>query len=177
MSRRNKKRNHKQIKPGPAAHQEENGRALEIAKTLVDKPELIPGVLNEPRVAALIVQQNIHRSFFPAPETLRELEFFCPGATHRLLKEAERNGRHGRMIEGILAISMVSTRLLGQLMAAGLAIAAMSGAYDLAMEDKDIAAFMAGLTGIALLAGIFVGRRKQENSRSDDEPDAKTTKK
>jgi len=171
MTRRSKKRRHKKIEPCPATRHEENEPALEIAKTLVNKPELIPDVLNEPRVAALIVQQNIHRSFFPTPEILRELEHYCQGATHRLLKEAERNGRHGRIIETILALSVVSTRMLGQLIAAVLAIAAMCGVYDLAMEGKDTAAFVAGLTGIAILAGIFIGRRKQDSSQTDSDPD------
>lgn len=58
MTRRSKKRRHKKIEPCPATRHEENEPALEIAKTLVNKPELIPDVLNEPRVAALIVQQK-----------------------------------------------------------------------------------------------------------------------
>jgi len=95
----------------------------------------------------------------PSAREFESYERILPGAAHRILVMAEKDGEHVRRADRRAAYFLLVERLFTRALGAAFAIAALWFAWDLAMNGHDwVAGIIAGTTIGGVVAALVLGK-------------------
>jgi len=139
------------------------------------KPETLPSEVeiildSVPKDKRTIVLKQIqtlmtvktHRGPLPDAESLRIYNDFIPDGGDRLMKEVEKQSDHRILMEQLVVKRQFNQSSIGQIFALIIALFALTIAWDLAKNDKQVVGgIIGGATVLGLVATFIVGRKKQ----------------
>lgn len=132
-----------------------------------------PGSLSVGRVEATFVKA--FHGPLPPPETLAGYEQACPGAAERILRMAENQAGHRQEQETVhqdlarlIVAAEVSSERRGQWLAFSLAVLISGGGVYLLSIGKEVTGFVALMTPLAAMAGVFIYAKKRRSRLADE---------
>ena len=154
--------------------------AISTAKDEVIEAELIKEGIAKPAAAKAVrvmhrVVSQFHSGPLPSPETFAGYEQVCPGAAKAILDMAVRQQIHSHDMDREALRSEVSYRNAGIGFAGLIVLVMVAGTVWCAnMGQKEVALLLGSVSGISLLAGVFIrGRGLFERSPAAKAPPVK----
>lgn len=112
--------------------------------------------------SSLTRQVAVHQSYqgpIPPPAMLAAFEEIKPGLSERILRMAEVEGDHARLVERRALAAGITAELLGQLFGAGLAMLCLLASFRLAVSGSEWVAAILGGTTLTSVVAAFLRRK------------------
>ena len=145
-----------------AKHRKKRKEKKPAARNVVSRPAAKADVpqVDTQRSQILAVQQH-WQGPLPSPQQLAQFDEVAPGSAERILRMAEQEGEHTRMMELKAHRSAAFGARLGQWLGFAIAAGGMGGSIYLAMHGHDHVAMVVGGVPLATIVVAFIqGRRK-----------------
>ena len=99
---------------------------------------------------------------------LAAFEEFRPGLAERIIRMAELEGSHSRLVERRALNWAIAVELMGQLFGAGLAMLCLWASYKLAIADREwVAAVLGGTTMTSVVVAFIRHKRGHDQGLKD----------
>lgn len=99
---------------------------------------------------------------------LAAFEEFKPGLAERIIRMAELEGSHSRLVERRALNWAIAAELMGQVFGAGLAMLCLWASYKLAIAEREwVAAVLSGTTMTSVVVA-FLRHKKDTNQGQKD---------
>ncbi len=107
--------------------------------------------------------QQSYQGPIPPPAMLAAFDDLKPGLAERIIRMAELEGSHSRMVERRALNGAIVVELMGQVFGAGLAILCLWASYELAVAEREWVAAILGGTTMTSVVLAFLRRQRDAN--------------
>lgn len=110
-----------------------------------------------------VTMQQSYQGPIPPPAMLAAFDDLKPGLAERIIRMAELEGSHSRMVERRALNGAIVVELMGQVFGAGLAILCLWASYELAVAEREWVAAILGGTTMTSVVLAFLRRQRDAN--------------
>lgn len=140
----------------------------DLVEHVIENPEVLTRVLDEPRVQSIVLQK--FQGPVPPPSLLREYESLVPGLADRLVKLTEKEQAHRHQQDEKFLKGNFSLSARGQWMAFVIVLVIIATAIFFGSQgETTLAAILVGIDMVAICSVFIAGKFIGSKDKPDDE--------